>query len=148
MSLPAFDPWGDPDDSRARQRFRVGLWELVALGLFGLVCGGGVPLVIYFQPCGLGREAADIEAEKRAWQASAPSGAKWEYTRAEFEKLVVGKTGAEVEALIGRPSTRGGEPPDKVMIYRYRTTSPTNGRPDRQAVVHFGQDKAVWVEYH
>lgn len=78
-----------------------------------------------------------MEREKRAWQATAPPGARWQYTRAEFESLVTGKTLEEVEAAVGRPSRGSGESGVWVATYRYRTINPATGRADPATVVRF-----------
>ncbi len=69
-----------------------------------------------------------------------------DYTRAEFESLVKGKTAEEVIALVGRPdSTLDHSPTTDDWVYSYLTTDPVTGKADRTTHLYFEDGKADWI---
>jgi hypothetical protein len=69
------------------------------------------------------------------------------YTRDEFEMAVMGKTVAEVKALLGDPPISGGADGDETWMYRGRTTDPATRLTDDMTDVVFKGGKVVRVNY-
>ncbi len=69
------------------------------------------------------------------------------FARAEFERLVTGKTVAEVKAILGEPPMNGGWEGEETWTYRERTTNPATGQPDGMTEVVFRGGKVVRVDY-
>lgn len=65
-------------------------------------------------------------------------------TRAEFEKLVIGKTQAEIVAAVGEPYMKASE---NRWSYSGVTINPATNKVDLSVHVNFENKKAVKVEY-
>jgi outer membrane protein assembly factor BamE (lipoprotein component of BamABCDE complex) len=59
------------------------------------------------------------------------------YGRAEFKRLLLGKTPDEVLAAVGKPETTSEQERRSVWYYRDRTRDPVTGKVDFQAMVVF-----------
>jgi hypothetical protein len=75
------------------------------------------------------------------------------YARGDFQKLVINKTTAQVEAAVGKPDWEDNFDP-KIWTYRATTFDPANnGKKDEKALLFFGKagtpdtDKVVEVRF-
>lgn len=86
---------------------------------------------------------------KPATPAASPA-AKKTYSRDEFTKLVMGKTGDEVIKRLGRPDTtqeNASTPDSPTWFYHDITIDPVSGKTDYAAQLIFDRGKVVNVNY-
>lgn len=148
-----YRPRGDHDDRDPRRRRSRGgslvwLWVLLGVGGVFVVCGG-VAVVGMFGVYSARRQAAEqaMAVEVRAEDARAVRGTERVYSRADFERTVLGKTQAEVRQTIGPPSVETANGAGTEWKYFSFTTDPFTGRVDSVAVVVFADGKAARVDY-
>lgn len=111
----------------------LGMFALVAAGVAGFLFGVSAAV-----PAGPPPVPVAVEDEAKVEKV---------FTRAAFEKLLLGKTAAEVKAAIGEPPVSGGGDGEETWVYRKRTTNPVTGQTDATAEVVFRGGKAVRVDY-
>jgi len=69
------------------------------------------------------------------------------FTRAEFERAVMGKTTDEVQEVLGLPPVSSGWDGEETWAFNSRTTDPATDREDEVSEVVFRGGKAVRVNY-
>jgi hypothetical protein len=149
--------WDDGDDDyRERPQPRpsaspVLVIALVVGGLLlvGAVACGGLALFWTRSADRAANEQAAIvaEAEGARVVAEAKVKAAKVYTRDEFRALVLGKTPAEVRALLVPPKRETQSPKRVVWHYQERTSDAATTRLDQEAQVVFENELVVRVDY-
>ena len=111
-------------------------------GIFGLVAVGVAGFLF-------GAAAAPVGPPPVAMATAEPPPLAEQFTRAEFERAVTGKTPAEVKAILGEPpvSVEAERVDVQTWTYENRTTNPATGEVDGVAEVEFRGGKAVRVTY-
>jgi len=130
-----------PQVKRGMPLWAILLLVLGSVGLFGclgLVGLGAVGMV--FRP-------APPPAPPAVANVGRPPTRPEVYTRAEFERAVMGKTPAEVKAAFGDPPVSGGGDGEERWMYHSLTTDPATGRADGVSEVVFRDGKAVRLNY-
>jgi hypothetical protein len=143
------DERGDYRDGPPRKSSNTGLiigivsavvviFGVVAIGCLGMLMWGGAraPVAVQQQAGPVGNVAD--EKQKKT------------YTRAEFTKLVMGKTMDEVKAALGKPDTtqeRATEPDSPTWYYDKVTVDPVTGKKDDSAQVIFEKGKVARINY-
>jgi hypothetical protein len=149
--------WDDGDDDyRERPHPRPSASPVLVISLVG----GGLLLVGAFACGGLAifwtrsadraanEQAAIVaEAEGARVVAEAKATAAKVYTRDEFRDLVIGKTPAEVRAVLGPPKRESESPKRVVWHYQKRTTDPATSKLDEEAQVVFENERVVRIDY-
>ena len=144
----------DDSDDDSSESSKTLLWViLVTLGGLVLLCGGGaVALTFMWRDMERNDERARAEiAERAAADAEAeqqkPAELKTIYTFAEFQKLVQGKTSAEVERAVGKPDrVEEFVEPDwsgQVWVYERRIRDAQNPTLKRSVRVSVSNGKAI-----
>jgi hypothetical protein len=119
-----------------------------ALVVGAVACGGLALFWTRSADRAANQQAAIVaEAEGARVVAEAKARASKVYTRDEFRELVIGKTPAEVRALLGPPRKENESPKRIVWHYQERTTDPATSKIDREAQVVFEHEKVVRVDY-
>lgn len=134
----------------------VALWVIVGvLGGILLLCGGVTAFGLYVVYAGA-KAVENVASSMKKEEESRPTvaGRSWpveperkRYTRAEFTKLVTGKTQAEVIQAVGLPDSTqevGGEP---VWYYKGITYDPVTGSTDHDAQLCFEEGIVGRVNY-
>jgi hypothetical protein len=138
MSREPFDAANRFPGRRSWWWSRAGVWVLAATAVLGSV-GAAVGVWLALRP------PAPTEVPPTLPVGGLVQGPA--YPRAEFERLVTGKTVDEVRAAIGEPSfgVRGGG--GTTLTYYGRTIDPATGRRDTMTSLWFEDGKAVGVSY-
>lgn len=121
---------------------------LLGVGGVFLVCGG-VVVAGMFSWMTARRQAAEeaMAVEVQVDDARAVRGTERVYSRAEFERTVLGKTYAEVRQALGPPSVETITVAGAEWKYFSFTTDPLTGRVDAFAVVVFENGRATRADY-
>lgn len=145
------------DDRKPRKSGGLPVWAVLLIVIVPIVvvCGGGAAVAYVFAR-NVGAAVNDVMTSAKRQEEPRPTvaGRSWpveperkRYTRAEFTKLVVGKTQAEVIQAVGKPDSTSESGGRVWWYYSNTTTDPITGKTDQSIQLVFEDGKVSEVNY-